>query len=133
MLILKIMKLFNQVLLLLSSALLVLHSFVPHEHHSDMPTMEHEQQHRDASSWLEWLELAFHADLSPNHLQDIPELPTAEYQHSQQQQMQTVEVAALLHLFATPTTAQPIVAVALNTQSRFSAFPPPLRAPPLFA
>lgn len=130
------MKRLQQVLLLLSSALLLLHSFVPHEHHSDMDSTTHQQEHREANSWLELLRLAFHADLAPNHLQDVPELPRAEWHCSQeQQQEQLLPLSYTLErlIFAVPKLPAPVIRPAVRLEHRFSTVPPPLRAPPSVA
>lgn len=129
------MRSFNQFLLLLASALLLLHSFVPHEHHADMTGTAHETEHRQADSLLDWLQLTFHADLAPNHLQEIPELPSAGWEYSAQQ-----EIALPLVL----PSEKPVVRFSISQQTAFLpspaplgtlgiALPPTLRAPPSLA
>lgn len=54
------------------SALLIvlLHSFIPHKHHSDLSSFENEQIHAEATGILDYLSLAFHFDTGGEQLEE---------------------------------------------------------------
>lgn len=55
------------------SALLIvlLHSFIPHKHHSEFSFTEHESVHQEASNIIDFLSLAFHVDHGEKHLEEF--------------------------------------------------------------
>lgn len=62
--------------LLISGSLLLLHAFIPHEHHSELDEIEHIQQHQQADGLFDLLQLVFHTDLGDEHLENFK---TASY------------------------------------------------------
>lgn len=65
-----LMKMVSKLGLLLSVSILLLHSFMPHQHHSEISEERHSLEHKDADSILDYLLLAFHANLGENHLEE---------------------------------------------------------------
>lgn len=63
-------KFIRNISILLAGAILMLHTVLPHEHHSELKATEHEVQHETAHSLLDFLKLAFHMDQGEGHLED---------------------------------------------------------------
>ncbi|MFT7034426.1 MAG: hypothetical protein ACJA2S_002940 [Cyclobacteriaceae bacterium] len=63
-------KFIRNILILLAGAIFMLHTVLPHEHHSELKATEHEVQHETANSLLDFLKLAFHMDQGEGHLED---------------------------------------------------------------
>lgn len=50
---------------------MVMHTLVPHQHHDDLSYEDNLIEHNSATSILDYLELAFHADLGEGHLEHL--------------------------------------------------------------
>jgi len=55
----------------LAVSILMLHTFMPHDHHEDVDEISHVIEHETASSFFDFIGLAFHFSPSENHLQDF--------------------------------------------------------------
>lgn len=64
------MKIMSKIGLLLAASILMLHSFLPHQHHNETADDRHFIEHDNADSILDYLKLAFHANLGENHLEE---------------------------------------------------------------
>lgn len=64
-----ILKNLRNISLILAGALLLLHTFIPHQHHSELDEIEHYEQHKQADNLYDLLQLAFHIDLGSDHLE----------------------------------------------------------------
>ena len=51
--------------------IVLVHSFVPHQHHEELSIEEHNRQHREASGWIDYLLLAFHIGPNQGHLDEF--------------------------------------------------------------
>ncbi|GEM_PF-948540 len=67
---LTLVKKMGHILIVLAAMLLLLHTLLPHEHHSELDAIEHFQAHQQASSIFDYLRLAFHFSPGQNHLED---------------------------------------------------------------
>lgn len=56
---------------MLAGAILLMHSILPHEHHSELDENQHVEDHETASSLLDYIKLAFHLDPGQNHLEEF--------------------------------------------------------------
>ncbi|MEO9482455.1 MAG: hypothetical protein ABJG47_03380 [Ekhidna sp.] len=65
------MRHFKTISLVLAGALLLLHTFIPHQHHSELDEAEHIEQHQQADDLFDLLQLVFHIDLGGDHLEDF--------------------------------------------------------------
>lgn len=81
------MKYLKNIFLLLAGCLLLLHSFIPHQHHSELSEEEHIEQHEEADDLFEFLQLVFHIDFGEDHLEkfktssfhfDLADLPDTQ-------------------------------------------------------
>lgn len=64
------MKIMSKIGLLVAASILMLHSFLPHQHHNEIADDRHFIEHDNADSILDYLKLAFHANLGENHLEE---------------------------------------------------------------
>ncbi len=55
----------------LAISILLMHSTMPHEHHSELSAQEHAIEHSQAETLIDLLQLAFHLSPSENHLEDF--------------------------------------------------------------
>ncbi|MFY0652279.1 MAG: hypothetical protein JXQ96_09615 [Cyclobacteriaceae bacterium] len=62
-------KTIRKISLILAGAILLLHTVLPHEHHSELDEAEHVTQHETATGWLDFIMLAFHLDQGEGHLE----------------------------------------------------------------
>lgn len=53
----------------LATIIVLLHSFVPHHHHSELITEDHIEEHEEASSLVDFLALAFHFEQHDGQLE----------------------------------------------------------------
>lgn len=51
--------------------IVLVHSFVPHQHHEELSIEDHNRQHREASNWMDYLLLAFHVSPNQGHLEEF--------------------------------------------------------------
>ncbi len=56
------MRLVRWISVYMATAIVLLHSFIPHTHHSEVSITEDIRQHKDASSLLDYLALGFHME-----------------------------------------------------------------------
>ena len=63
------MKLIRNIAVLLAGAILMLHNFLPHQHHSELSEEEHITQHETAENLYDFLQLIFHMDQGEAHLE----------------------------------------------------------------
>jgi hypothetical protein len=64
------MKILARVSVLVAGALLMFHTFVSHQHHSELNPKEHIGQHQSADSLFDFIKLALHLDQGEGHLED---------------------------------------------------------------
>lgn len=64
------MKMIRNAALFVATALVLLHSIVPHVHHSDLTSSQDKHMHEEASSIMDFLALAFHLDHSDGNLEN---------------------------------------------------------------
>lgn len=57
--------------LFIATSLVLLHSIIPHSHHSELTEEENLKQHETASSIIDYLSLAFHLDHEDGQLEDF--------------------------------------------------------------
>ncbi len=50
---------------------LLIHSVIPHHHHAELTEAEHQQQHLEASSFLDYIALSFHFDHPDGQLEEF--------------------------------------------------------------
>ena len=50
--------------------LLLLHTLIPHQHHTELDDSSHYSQHQKADNLYEFFQLIFHQDLGEDHLED---------------------------------------------------------------
>ena len=55
--------------ILLAGAILLLHTVLPHEHHSELNEVEHVAQHESAKGLLDFIKMAFHMDQGEGRLE----------------------------------------------------------------
>ncbi len=55
----------------MAGSLLLLHTFIPHEHHAEINQVERIQQHQQADDLFDLLQLVFHNDLGEEHLENF--------------------------------------------------------------
>ena len=65
------MKVLRQISISLAGAILLLHSILPHKHHTELNALEHVTQHESATSLLDFIKLAFHLDQGEDHLENF--------------------------------------------------------------
>lgn len=63
------MKLINKISIIVAGSILLMHSILPHEHHSELDEEQHVVAHETATSLLDFIKLAFHVDLGEDHLE----------------------------------------------------------------
>ena len=63
------MKLIRNISILLAGVILLLHTVLPHEHHSELNQEEHLAQHESAEGLLDFIKLTFHMDQGEDHLE----------------------------------------------------------------
>lgn len=63
------MKLIRKISIILAGSILLMHSVLPHEHHSELNENQHVEAHDTATSLLDFIKLAFHVDLGQDHLE----------------------------------------------------------------
>jgi hypothetical protein len=49
----------------------MLHSVLPHQHHSDLEQTEHSQTHRQADGLMDFIKLIFHQDMGEGHMENF--------------------------------------------------------------
>lgn len=79
------MKMSGKIAMILAGVILLLHSFLPHNHHNEISEEEHLEVHEEASSVIDYILLAFHNNPGKNHLE--------EFKNSQQYQLQFLLLA----------------------------------------
>ncbi len=67
------MKVLGKIFMFLAVCILMLHTVIPHDHHEDMSefTRTHVIEHESATSWFDYINLAFHFSPAKNHLEDF--------------------------------------------------------------
>jgi len=68
------LKIFNHILLFTAAVIILLHSFVPHEHHDEMGAELHQVEHENTDNFLGWIKTIFHNDLGEDHLENYEHL-----------------------------------------------------------
>jgi hypothetical protein len=63
------MKQIKTIFIILAGAILLLHTFLPHEHHDELKQNQNIEAHANANSLLDYIKLAFHVDLGEDHLE----------------------------------------------------------------
>ena len=63
------MNVIRNISVFVAGIILLLHTLLPHEHHSELNEKEHFEQHESASSLLDFIKLAFHMDQGDGHLE----------------------------------------------------------------
>lgn len=64
------MKLLAKIWITLSIGILLLHGFVPHQHHEVLTEIEHFRQHEEANSFFKKIILGFHINPGDGHLEE---------------------------------------------------------------
>lgn len=64
------MKVLSRISVLLAGALLMFHTVVAHQHHTELSQKEHIVQHQSAVSLFDYIELALHLDQGEGHLEN---------------------------------------------------------------
>ena len=59
--------------------MLLLHSFMPHQHSDELSAAEHIEEHTSASSVFDYLAVLFHENLGENHLEHF-DTPASHYE-----------------------------------------------------
>ena len=59
----------GNILFAIASLVLLLHNITPHFHHGEISETQHDEEHQDAESLLDWLALTFHSDLGEGHME----------------------------------------------------------------
>lgn len=116
------MKFIRKISIILAGSILLMHSILPHEHHSELDVNQHVEEHETATSLLDFIKLAFHVDLGQDHLES--------YKVDQQEQV-------TFHLIASPilefsfeapcTQAQPQKFIPFEDKLHSRDFPQHLR------
>lgn len=65
------MRIFVNMLFGLATTILMLHSIIPHQHHSEISIVEDEHEHKSADGFLDLLSLALHTDQGDGHLENF--------------------------------------------------------------
>lgn len=60
----------GNIFVIVAGALLLLHSLLPHAHHTQLNDEQHIEEQQTASSILDYLQLAFHFNPGENHLEE---------------------------------------------------------------
>jgi len=63
------MKITGKISIILAGAILLFHSFLPHDHHYELDDDQHFEAHQTAATLLDFIKLAFHVDLGQDHLE----------------------------------------------------------------
>ena len=58
------------ILILMAGSILLLHTLMPHQHHSELEAKENFELHESARNWLDLIKLAFHLDQGDDHLEN---------------------------------------------------------------
>jgi hypothetical protein len=66
-----VMRLPGKIGMFLALSLLLLHSVIPHEHHSDMDDVLHYESHTCATSLFDLIQLSFHNNPGDHHLEEF--------------------------------------------------------------
>lgn len=64
-------KVTKHILVYLAGLLVVLHTLLPHQHHSELGNLEYEIQQKEANSLLDYIKLIFQEDVGEAHLEHI--------------------------------------------------------------
>jgi hypothetical protein len=64
------MKKIGNIFVIVAGALLLLHSLLPHAHHSQLNNEQHIEEQQTATSLFDYLQLAFHFNPGENHLEE---------------------------------------------------------------
>lgn len=73
------MKTMGKIGMLIAISLLMLHSFMPHQHHNQISDEQHTLEHAAADSILDYILLAFHVSPGENHLEDFEKTSSTFY------------------------------------------------------
>lgn len=63
------MRVLKKISLLLAGLMLLLHTMLPHEHHTELNEAAHIVEHQTATGLLDFIKLAFHLDQGEGHLE----------------------------------------------------------------
>lgn len=61
----------RHLMMTIATTIVLLHSIIPHSHHSELTHEEHHRQHENASSILDFISLAFHLDHEDGQLEEF--------------------------------------------------------------
>ena len=64
------LKKVGNIIVIVAGAILLLHSLLPHAHHSQLNDEQHLEEQQSASSIFDYIQLAFHFDQGENHLEE---------------------------------------------------------------
>lgn len=87
---------------------------LPHEHHDELGTDEHTEEHAQADDLLDYLALVFHADLGDGHMESFD-----------QQNEISFDITFTVDLFPDlppPYTYYPLLLSTSTLQKRFNSF-----------
>lgn len=62
---------FKHIVVYIAWSILLLHNLTPHLHHGEVSNDEHEKNHVEAMSFLDWVKLPFHEDIGEGHLENF--------------------------------------------------------------
>jgi hypothetical protein len=65
------MRIVGFILQSIAIGIILLHSFIPHKHHSDLTEVDHTSQHVEATSFLDIVALGFHVDHQDGELEEF--------------------------------------------------------------
>ncbi len=121
------MKFTRKISIILAGSILLMHSILPHEHHSELDENQHIEAHETANSLIDYIKLAFHIDLGQDHLEsykvtqqevlafDLISYPTLDFS---------------FHITSTEIQSQKFIPLTDNFQSTYFSQHLRLRGPP---
>lgn len=118
----------RNMMLFIATTIVLLHSIIPHSHHSELSAEQHLQEHENASSILDYLSLAFHLDHEDGQFEDFTPGQYSTPQHLQpflnSPQVLAIEIQTIAAGSRTWTSLEPVFV------DRSAANSSGLRAPP---
>ena len=73
------MKALSKLSVVIAVSFLMLHTLLPHRHHSDLSSVEHIVEHESANSLMDYLKLALHLDQGKGHLENYKVVDGNQY------------------------------------------------------
>lgn len=124
------MKLLRKISIAIAGTILLMHSVLPHEHHTELNDNQNIQAHERATSLLDFIKLAFHIDLGQDHLE--------KYKAASQEQVTFDSYVSEIPDFSLETVyfeneSQKFLAYKNNLYSKYYSRHHSLRGPPYMA